>query len=446
MNTNTNTNTITDTTELMRGMSDHTMQTPQKRISASPSPQNSSGSVGKRLKRPPKKFFGDTTDMIILQDMRLSQPNDASHLNKLHCFVRAELLEVFVLKPGAMVNEHSNNSEKNVVGIRCSQCGPLSKKERGNEKMAVFFPKSIQDLYRGVCTWQRIHFFSCEHMSDYYKQQYKHFKQSDPTRGRKAHWISSAYETGLRNIDAERSGIFYDPDSAIDKKHDHTLNSKTGSPGTPGTPASLTGTPIATTSNSTGKKKKKSKTPSKKKTGNNKNLEGTTFAGSNDVQNYGGTTSTTGAAVAGGQQHYPNPHQYPYQYHPQQQQQQQQQQHQYQQQHQQQQYQQQHQQQQYQQYQPQQYMAEEERLGIGMEEPGLGVSPPLDPEFGVAPEEVNDFEFFGIEFDDNVANSPTKVTATAATAATRTDTAEIARITDSVEIAATTDTVEITKI
>ena len=156
IDTNTTSETTTDTTGLMRGISDHTMQSPQNRMNASPSPQNSSGSGGKRLKRPPKRFFGDTADMITLKGMKLSQPDDSTKLNKLHCFVRAELLEVFVLKPNPIANDHNNTistTEKNIVGLRCSQCGPLSKNERGNEKMAVFFPKSIQDLYRGVCTW-----------------------------------------------------------------------------------------------------------------------------------------------------------------------------------------------------------------------------------------------------------------------------------------------------
>jgi hypothetical protein len=128
-------------------------QTPMKGIRTSPSPQNSASSGGgggsgkKSLRRPPKKFFGDTADLAVAQNMRLSHPNDSQHLNTLHCFVRTELLEVFALKPGAVNN---SSDEHNIVGIRCTQCGTLSKKERGNEKMAVFFPKSVQDLYRGV--------------------------------------------------------------------------------------------------------------------------------------------------------------------------------------------------------------------------------------------------------------------------------------------------------
>ena len=164
------------------------------------------------------------TAQLVHDGMRLSHSSDEEALNKLHCFVRSTLLEVFVVKPG---NEDSDRCfPKNLVGIRCAICGRMSKDERGNEKMAVFFPKSVQDLYRGVCTWQRIHFGSCKHMPEEYKEQYKHYKNSDLTRGRKDHWINSAYEIGLRNVDSNRSGVTYDPNSKIEVQpiHDEIAN------------------------------------------------------------------------------------------------------------------------------------------------------------------------------------------------------------------------------
>lgn len=148
---NNNYNTSYDNTLVVGTTNYDQHQTPMKRISTSLSPHNSASSGGgsgkKNLKRPPKKFFGDTTDLAVAQNMRLSHPDDSEHLNSLHCFVRTELLEVFALKPGAV---NDSNDQHNIVGIRCTQCGTLSKKERGGEKMAVFFPKSVQDLYRGV--------------------------------------------------------------------------------------------------------------------------------------------------------------------------------------------------------------------------------------------------------------------------------------------------------
>ena len=38
----------------------------------------------------------------------------------------------------------------------------------------------------------------------------------DLTRGRKFHWIKSAYDLGLRNVDSERNGITYQPGSPYD--------------------------------------------------------------------------------------------------------------------------------------------------------------------------------------------------------------------------------------
>ena len=134
--TSPSTTTTTTTTEHIVGgkSDDHKMQATshKKRSTSSFLPPNPSGS-------------GDTAAMTLFQGMRLSQPNDSDNVNELHCFVRSELVEVFVvLKPGGAIQE-----KKNVVGLRRVHCGSLSKEARGQEKMAVFFPKSIQDLYRG---------------------------------------------------------------------------------------------------------------------------------------------------------------------------------------------------------------------------------------------------------------------------------------------------------
>ena len=169
------------------------------------------------------------TAHVVKDGMRLSHPDDESALNRLHCFVRSTLLEVVIV-----VKPRSEDSDRcfptNLVGIRCAICGRMSKKERRNEKMPAFFPKSVQDIYRGVFTWQRIHFGSCEHMPEAYKESYKFYKDSDLTRGRKRHWITSAYDMGLRNIDANRSGVTYNPNSKIeefDKDSDTNLGKKT---------------------------------------------------------------------------------------------------------------------------------------------------------------------------------------------------------------------------
>ena len=151
---------------------------------------------------------------------RLSHPTDSFHLNSLHCFVRQELLDVFVLSPG--------NSEKmeatRRVGLRCAYCGHLSKSKRkkgidgvsGCQNMSSFYPKSVEDLYRSVCIWQRVHFPNCPYVPDKLKATYSLLKQQDLSRGKTKHWEDTARLMGLRNAsDSDRKGIVYRPTKTI---------------------------------------------------------------------------------------------------------------------------------------------------------------------------------------------------------------------------------------
>ena len=181
----------------------------------------SESSCKRLIRRLPRKLLGDTTDMVLMGGMTLSHPEDSDRLNMLHCFVRSTLVEVFALKPGAAGKRIDH--QKNIVGIRCSVCGTMPAEERGTGTMSAFYPKSLQDIYRGVCTWQRIHFPKCEHMPEEYKEKYKSCKENDLSRGKKNHWITSAYEMGLRNVDFNRSGVTYDPET---KKKKRKINDK----------------------------------------------------------------------------------------------------------------------------------------------------------------------------------------------------------------------------
>ena len=64
---------------------------------------------------------------------------------------------------------------------------------------ADFYPRSLQQLYREVCTWQRVHFQHCRHIPKSVRDQYNHWKESDKTRGKTKYWESSARELGLVN-------------------------------------------------------------------------------------------------------------------------------------------------------------------------------------------------------------------------------------------------------
>lgn len=187
-----------------------------------PSASTSSSFKRKPMKRIARKFMEDPSLRVLFKDMRLSHPGDEENLNALHCFVRAKLLEVYSLQAKGLNDANNNHDGKaseppNVVGIRCAFCGFLPRKERGKgQTMSTFFPKSIGEIYRGVCTWQRIHFPVCEHMPEDYRTEYKMRKEQDLTRGKKSHWIRSAYDLGLRNVDSERNGLTYQPGSPFD--------------------------------------------------------------------------------------------------------------------------------------------------------------------------------------------------------------------------------------
>jgi hypothetical protein len=153
-------------------------------------------------KRIPSKFLNNPT--VLVENMRLAAKGDQKNLNSLHCFVRKELLEVFVL-------DAEKNDGHNRVGLRCVYCGCLPKEQRDGVSMSSFFPKSVEDLYRAVCTWQRIHFKACGHIPDDMKETYWRLKDADRTRGKKAHWVSSAKAMGFRNVDKDRSGMVWCP-------------------------------------------------------------------------------------------------------------------------------------------------------------------------------------------------------------------------------------------
>jgi len=161
--------------------------------------------------------------------MRLAFPEDAHELNSLHCFVRAELLEVFAL-PGAddevVSSNHGNTQSRSTrrsstntnaggrscsgrVGLRCVYCAHLPRRARTGSTMSSFYPKSLSDIYRSVCTWQRIHFRTCRHIPPQVREGYWQLKESDRTRGKTRYWVSSAQRLGLVDVDSERGGICF---------------------------------------------------------------------------------------------------------------------------------------------------------------------------------------------------------------------------------------------
>ena len=154
---------------------------------------------------------------VIHGGMQFHHEKDEEHVNSLHCFVREELLEVFV------VGNPDKNGDKDggQVGIRCKYCvGTKSRGAAANGAgtMRYFFPPNVETIYQRTCTWQRLHFPFCNDIPQHLVEKYHHLKATDKTRGRKAHWAWCAKGQGMRNSEEPRGGVFYHADK-VKKAH-----------------------------------------------------------------------------------------------------------------------------------------------------------------------------------------------------------------------------------
>jgi hypothetical protein len=116
----------------------------------------------------------------------LALPTDSNHINKLHQFVRSDLLEII--------------QEQDRIGFQCTFC----KHSKNPTQLHKIFPKCLENasaggLYRSVCTWQRVHFKACKDVPKAFKKKYDLLKEADKTRGRVQYWENSAKHIGLWN-------------------------------------------------------------------------------------------------------------------------------------------------------------------------------------------------------------------------------------------------------
>ena len=97
------------------------------------------------------------------------------------------------------------------VGLRCSFCSNIHQGEQ--QTMAAFHPKRLRDLYRSVCTWQRVHFKECVHVPEGLREKYQFLKDSDKKRGKTAYWVESARHIGLMDVEGwhGKGGVSFQP-------------------------------------------------------------------------------------------------------------------------------------------------------------------------------------------------------------------------------------------
>lgn len=169
---------------------------------------------------------------------RLATPGDEAKLNSMHCFLRSELLEVFVVErsksplPGdarqsdtpTLSNEQQQAaycrpvspepSCSGRVGLRCVHCAMARKRFGGLEceaPMAVFYPKTVSEIYRLVTSWQRVHLRKCRNLPEKVREEYQKLKETDKTRGKTRFWVTSADDIGLVDCPSRAGGVVFCP-------------------------------------------------------------------------------------------------------------------------------------------------------------------------------------------------------------------------------------------
>jgi hypothetical protein len=147
---------------------------------------------------------------------RLALPYDDSKLNSLHCFLRSELLEIFVVEKSQTKSPtHSPRSSVGRVGLRCVHCAMARKvrEDRDEAPMAVFYPKSIAEIYRLVTSWQRCHLRKCRSLPPSVRSQWQVLRESDKSRGKTHYWVTSAKQIGLVDCISRAGGIRFGPNT-----------------------------------------------------------------------------------------------------------------------------------------------------------------------------------------------------------------------------------------
>ena len=147
---------------------------------------------------------------------RLSLPYDNAKLNTLHCFLRSELLEIFVVSKSFRKSPcHSPSSSVGRVGLRCVHCAMMRgsrRDEREDAPMAVFYPKSIAEIYRLVTSWQRCHLRKCKNVPPAVRARWQELRDTDRSRGKTHYWVTSAKQIGLMDCQSRAGGIRFAPD------------------------------------------------------------------------------------------------------------------------------------------------------------------------------------------------------------------------------------------
>lgn len=170
---------------------------------------------------------------------RLAMEDDVMEVNRLHQYVRSDLLEIFMVpQVDDQGDDNSDDEDQNMapgtetesydrvtrnshhrgnvpshsataaatttrhypgrVGLRCIHCANVRPSIHHASK-SCFFPLRLHNIYREVCAWQRIHFKKCPFVPSGVRDRYDWLKNSDTSRGKVRYWEVSARKIGLQN-------------------------------------------------------------------------------------------------------------------------------------------------------------------------------------------------------------------------------------------------------
>jgi hypothetical protein len=157
----------------------------------------------------------DTTHLVPKNyPKRLALEEDENKLNTLHCFIRSELLEIFVVDQSICKSPTSasgSGSALGRVGLRCVHCAHertlLKVHERNEAPMAVFYPKCVSEIYRLITSYQRCHLRKCRNLPPAVREQWEDLRKEDRSRGKTAYWVTSAKQIGLVDCQSKGRGV-----------------------------------------------------------------------------------------------------------------------------------------------------------------------------------------------------------------------------------------------
>ena len=129
---------------------------------------------------------------------------DSNWLSEFHCFVRAELIEVFQASHEDVKTRNASVTYKQ-IGLRCRHCAHRTGNSKAGRSSA--FPSSIRQIYQSFTMMLRDHFPNCDAIQGDVGKQYVLLKDK-PSQGAtdsKRYWVYSGLKIGMAD---SKEGIY----------------------------------------------------------------------------------------------------------------------------------------------------------------------------------------------------------------------------------------------